>query len=235
MPGVWHLGDIDWLSELTPRERKELEDASRSAEYKPGDTVFRPDSSPRDVFLLQKGRVRIYRVSPEGGETTFGYVLPGEVFGELAVFGERKRESFAQAVERSVVWRLPMDLFQRTLQQRANLAFAVTAQVGDRLRQIESRVEDLVFRDVRSRLAHVLLDLGGHFGTKNGEEVVIEAAFTQSELATLVGSTRQTVNVCLGEFAQQGLVKHEPKRVRILDPKRLEELLAPRRDGERSE
>jgi len=181
----WHLHHLDWLSELSPRESETLQRESSLRKYAPGEMIFAPTQKPSTVYLLEEGLVRIYRLSQSGMETTFGYVSPGEVFGELALFGSDGRESFAEAVTASAVRKVPRAGFQRLLAARPTLMFEVTKQIGTRFKRIESRVEQLVFCDVRTRVARILLELARDFGRRETDRTVIEVALTQGDLATL--------------------------------------------------
>ena len=115
MKDVWHLRRIDWLREFTSGEREALQQASGANDYGPGEMVFSPEPNPNSVYLLETGLVRIFRLSTAGSETTFGYVAPGEVFGELAGFGDYPRESFAQTVRKSRAWKVPRATFQEVI------------------------------------------------------------------------------------------------------------------------
>jgi CRP/FNR family cyclic AMP-dependent transcriptional regulator len=228
MKDVWHLQDLDWLSELSPEERDALRAASVCRRYEPGEIVFMPVPNPSSLYLLEEGWVRIYRLSETGLETTLGYVQPGEVFGELTVFGDFPRESFAQAMEPSVAWKIPRQHFQPYVESRPGLVFAISKQIGERLKRIESRVENLVFRDVHTRVMLILLELSGSFGTRRPDgSVELEFPLTQSEIATLVGSTRQSVNTSLGELTEQGLLARQGRHLVIAKPDELRRLARP--------
>jgi CRP/FNR family cyclic AMP-dependent transcriptional regulator len=219
MKDVWHLQDLDWLSELQFEEREMLRERSFQRTYAAGEIIFMPVPNPDSVYLLEEGLVRIYRLSETGLETSLGFVRAGEIFGELAVFGDYPRESFAQAVEASRVWKIPRRTFRPFVESRPGLAFEVSKQIGGRLKQIESRVESLVFRDVKSRLVLMLLELAKKFGVERDDgSILLEIPLTQAELATLVGSTRQSVNASLAELAKQGLVGRERQRNVLLKP-----------------
>lgn len=223
---VWHLRNIDWLAQLGEQERAELERGSQARRYTRGEMIFAPSANPHSVYLMETGLARIYRLSEGGGETSFGYVAPGEVFGELPAFGDYPRESFAQAVRTSQVWRIPRENFHRVLTARSALAMQITKQIGDRLKKVESRVEDLVFRTVRTRVARMLGELADDFGCDENGCRVIDIPITQSELATLVGATRQTVNQTLQEFSSEGLIGRDHRRIVLLAPERLQRLVA---------
>ena len=225
MNDVWHLRNIDWLAQLGDDELAALERGAVVRRYGRSEMVFSPTPSPQSVYLLESGLVRIFRLSEGGGETSFGYVAPGEVFGELPAFGDYPRESFAQAVRPSAVWRVPRENFLRAIGVHSALVIQVTKQIGNRLKRIESRVEDLVFRSVRSRVARMLLELARDFGRVEGGHRLIDVPITQGELATLVGATRQTVNQTLREFASEGLIGRENRRMVLYKPEEIRRLV----------
>jgi CRP/FNR family transcriptional regulator, cyclic AMP receptor protein len=101
----------------------------------------------------------------------------------------------------------------------------VTKQVGTRLKRIESRVENLIFRDVRSRVACILLELAETFGRADSRSVTIDLPLSQEELATLVGATRQSVNATLRELRQEGFVARDRQRFVLTRPEALRHTL----------
>jgi CRP-like cAMP-binding protein len=219
------LRKIHWLAQLGEHELAEFERGSHARRYLRGEVIFAPSAEPRSVYLMETGLARIYRLSEGGGETSFGYVAPGEVFGELPAFGDYPRESFAQAVRTSQVWRIPRENFRRVLTARSALTLQITKQIGDRLKKTESRVEDLAFRTVRTRIARMLGELAEDFGCNENGHRVIDIPITQSELATLVGATRQTVNQTLRELSSEGLIGRDQRRIVLLAPERLQSLV----------
>jgi CRP/FNR family transcriptional regulator, cyclic AMP receptor protein len=220
------LRRIDWLRELGTTAIQLLQRSGFPKRYAIGELIFAPAASPESVYLLETGLARVYRVSEAGCETSFGYVAPGEVFGELPAFGDYPRESFAQAVQASLVWRIAREPFQRLMASRPSLVLAIAQQMGERLKRVEARVEDLVFRSVRVRVARMLSELAEGFGRRDGDRVVIDIPITQAELATLVGATRQTVNQALGELGKEGLVARRRQRIVLLQPDALARLVS---------
>jgi CRP-like cAMP-binding protein len=223
---IWHLHRIDWMRELSVEEIEKLRSASVRLDVAHGHTIFAPESHPHSLYLLECGLARIYRLSESGAETSFGYVAPGEVFGELAAFGDYPRENFAVAVRDSLVWKIPASVFQALLGQRPDLVIEVTRQIGERLKRIESRLENLVFRDVRSRVAHILLELAEDFGREDGGGIELDVEFTQAELATLVGSTRQTVNASLRELETDGAIGRHGRHVVLIQLQKVRRMAA---------
>jgi CRP/FNR family cyclic AMP-dependent transcriptional regulator len=219
----WHLRGLNWLSTLTTGQAAAVRRASRVREYRPGEGVFRPTRTPRYVYLLEKGLVRIFRVSPDGDELTVGYVRPGEIFGEVSVMTGRPRESFAEATQRATLLEIPKSAFLRAVQSTRPL-YEVTKQIGLRLIRWQSRVEDLVFYDARTRLARVLLRLAEEFGGKTNHDLAVGLPLTEQEIATLIGTTRQTVSIILSEMLRAGVVVRRARELVVADSRALRAL-----------
>jgi CRP-like cAMP-binding protein len=215
------LRQFEWLESLGDDEIDELERIACPRRHARRELVFTPSASPSSVYLLHSGLVRIYRLSEGGAETSYGYVGPGELFGELPALGAFARESFAETVRPSLVWKVPREAFQRLLTQRPQILMQLARQIGHRLKRAENRIEDLVFRNVRTRVARMLLELGEDFGHGLGGGQLIDIPLTQGELATLVGATRQTVNQTLRELEAEGLVGRENRRIALFKPEGL--------------
>ncbi len=180
--------------------------------------IFGPVPTPQSVYLLEHGLVRIYRLAPSGAETTFGYIRPGEVFGELAVFSHRPRESYASAVGPTRVWRLAREAMSAVLAEHPGIAIAITKQVGSRMKRIESRVEHLVFRPVPSRLACILLELDRGFRTAREGLPAARSPDQPAGARDADRASRQAVNASLRELQRDGVVRREGRRLALLRP-----------------
>ncbi len=224
----WQLKNINWLDELSAAGVARLAAASTAYAFERGTMIFEPVREPQYVYLLEKGLVRIYRASAGGDELTLGYVRPGEIFGELAMFSDRARESYAVAVEPSTVIKVERDVFADVIRSRASVVFSVAKQVGERFKQIESRAEDLVFRSARARLASILLQLAKVFPDAGSERDAsgrpqVDIRTTHSELATLIGAARPTVSIALAELEEAGRIRRANGRIVIVDKAALEQ------------
>jgi CRP-like cAMP-binding protein len=223
MRDLWHIHNVNWLNKLSAKDRKMLEERAKRRHFAAGETIFTPTRAAKSVYLLERGRARIYRLSRDGMETTFGYIMPGEVFGELAAFDHSVRESYAEAVEDLAAWKIPLETFERLLGAYPDVSIEITKQVGERLRLVESRVADLAFRNARTRLAACLLQLMDRFGSSeiDGQGHRLKLHLNQTELSQLIGSTRQTVNVSLRELEEEGLVIRGSRKTILRDPEDL--------------
>lgn len=223
MADIWHLTEIDWLAELPADSARKLHAAASVLTFDRGETVFKPVPEPAYVFILKSGLVRIYRANQHGKQVTLGYIQPGEVFGELAALTHKPRESYAVAEEQSTVIKVERQVFVDAIQSRPSIVFSVAAEVGDRFKQIESRVEDLVFRSARSRVARIILQLAAEFRTKAANHLRIGIRLSQSEIATLAGTSRPTVSIVLRDFEDEGLLSRAGGQILVKDREHLQE------------
>ncbi len=114
--------------------------------------------------------------------------------------------------------------FDRYLAAHPNVTVKLTKLIGVRLRKIQSRVEDLVFRDVPARLAHLLVELSKSDGAVEPQGVRLKARLTHQEMANLIGCSRETVSTTLGQFRAEGLIHVEGRTMTVLKPDALSRL-----------
>jgi CRP-like cAMP-binding protein len=204
---------INWLTVLPADETAGIRAASTARTYRPRELIFGPTPTPQHVYLLEKGLVRIYRTSPDGAALTLGYVRPGEVFGDVAVIAESSRDVCAEASVASNVLRIPREVFTRVLRTHNPVLYEITKTMSQRLVRIRSRAEDLVFHDARRRLARLLVRLAEEFGDRRPTGLAVGVPLTQEEMATLVGTSRQTVNSVLRDLISGGLVARKGREL----------------------
>lgn len=217
----WHQHGFDWMAGLTERETEQVLSRITPKEFARGEIVFGPTSSARSVYLLEKGLVRIVRLSPEGAQVTLGYVRPGEVFGELQAISDQARESFAQAISPLLVWRMPIPELRRLIATIPHFGLHVAEQMAKRFKRVERRVEGLALHDLRTRICLILLELAEDFGREAGSELLIDFPLSQRDLATLVGASRQSVNACLRGLRDAQQIAYRGRRIALLDPAEL--------------
>ena len=218
----WRPDKMGWLGDLPAEAVDGLRKTSKIRHYRKGETVFEPRIAPQHVFVLATGLIRIYRESREAQVFTLGFVRPGEIFGECALFPPSPRESFAAAVEPSDVFIVNRQEFTNIIRKNPSIIFAIARQIETRFKNIESRAENLAFRDTRSRLAQIILQLGTDFGARENGHIVMGMRLTQAELATLIGASRPTVSIFLGEFEDEKMLTRKDGWMTIVDPAALE-------------
>jgi CRP/FNR family transcriptional regulator, cyclic AMP receptor protein len=206
---------MSWLASLKPELAEEIRNTALVRSYTPGETIFGPIREPENVWLVEHGLVRIHRLAPDGRQMTIALVRPGQIFGEVPVLSDSPRISFAEAMRRSTCWRIPREGFLRVVRSDPEAGFHISKEVAGRMAHIENRLEELAFRNVDSRLARTLLRLAEDFGRAAGEWVELEVSLTQAELATLVGTTRQSISESLRGLVEGGCVARDRGRLAV--------------------
>jgi CRP-like cAMP-binding protein len=142
------------------------------------------------LFILKRGRVRIFRVSADGRALTTAIITPGTIFGEMVLLGQRMYDNYAEALDEAVVCLLNRSCVQQYLLSDPRIATRITEILGHRLIEMERRLSDTVFKSVPQRIAGTLGTLAGQqrrlpVGPRNAQ-----VALTHEQLAALVGTSR---------------------------------------------
>lgn len=222
---LWYLKHIKLFAGLSEAEIQEMERITRMQEVKKKQPIYLPGDPANTVYLLKKGRVKLASSAPSGKEVTFEILEAGEIFGELEALEDSPRETLAEALDDALICAIRREDFDRYLREHPNLSVKLTKLIGLRLRKIQTRVEDLVFRDVPARLAHLLLELSKTDGAPDGPDIRIRIKLTHQEMANLIGRTRETVSTVLGHLREQGLIKIDGRSITILNPSGLSRLV----------
>lgn len=185
--------------------------------YSKGKILYQPGDPAKYLYLIHSGYVRNYRLSPEGREVTFGLLGEGNLFGELAIISNSAQSSFAEVMEEAEVSLLPRNIFEDMVRRRPDVAYNIMVRISERLHQAEDLIEDLVNRDVTSRVARVLIQLADRFGRKQRAATVIDLRLPYQEIANMVGSTRETVTRAISQMQQNNWVRLESGRLHLID------------------
>lgn len=219
----WYLKSCDLFERLTPEQIERIESRAKAREFKRGQLVYLPSDQADSVLLLGSGRVKIYHITGEGKQAVLALVDPGELFGELALFESDSvpREEFAEAMETSGVILIPREEIQQLMESHPDVALGVTKLMGLRRKRVERRLKSLLFRSNRDRLVHLLLELAEKYGRPTVEGVVLGIKLSHQDLASIIGSTRETVTVHLGELQQENQLTVQRRRIILTKIERL--------------
>ncbi len=213
----WYLKNCDLFGRLTPAEVALLETRSRSRTFDRKSLIYMPSDQSDAVLLLVSGRVKIYHLTGEGKESLLAFIEPGELFGELAVIDAGQREEFAETMEKSAVVLIPGDAIRRLMEDHPAVSLGVSKLMGLRRRRVERRLKSLLFRSNRQRLVYLLLELAERYGKHGSDGVAIGLKLSHQELSSIIGSTRETVTVLLGELQDEGSLIIKRRQIILKD------------------
>ena len=218
---LWYLKRCELFQRLSPEELTALEYRCRVRNFSRGSPVYLPADEAQGVLLLASGRIKICSFADDGKQAILAFIEPGELFGELALLDEGQREEYAEAVDKSSVILIPAAVMHALIEANPHLSLGVTKLFGLRRRRIERRIKYLLFRSNRDRLVHLLLELAEEYGVRNDSEIELKIRLSHQDLASIIGSTRETVTVVLGELQAEGSLRLGRRRIVVTNLDRL--------------
>ncbi len=200
------------------------EDLRRLAEmavqrsYTRGEVIFREGDAGEALFVVVTGFVKIYLTSAEGDEMLLVTLEPPSVFGELPMVDGGRRSASAAAVEPSSLLVLTRAALLDALSSSPQLADGLLRSMGSMVRRLTDQAADLVFLDLHGRVAKLLLGLAEERGTADEGGVALDLNLTQTDLANMVGGSRQSVNQVLHSFERRGYLALDGRRIIVKKP-----------------
>jgi CRP/FNR family cyclic AMP-dependent transcriptional regulator len=184
--------------------------------------LFVPDEKAEHLYFLVHGRIKTGTFSGEGRESIKELISPGALFGDLALTGEVVRSEFAQSLNEGADYLL-INLvdFKAIMQNNQRLMFACMQHFSQRLQRIEERLANLVVKDARERIIAFLLQTATREGRRVGFETLVKHHLTQQEIASLTGTSRQTVTAVFNELKRSNLIYFNRNTILIRDVDKL--------------
>jgi CRP/FNR family transcriptional regulator/CRP/FNR family cyclic AMP-dependent transcriptional regulator len=218
-PATVALRGCRLFADLDASALERLASTARRRRYRRNEAIFHQDDPGDALFVVTDGAVKIEIPSAGGDEAAIlASVGPGESFGELALLDGAPRSADAVAIEATELLVVRRDAFLALVDADAGLRRALLTALAGELRRLTGQVADLHFLDLPGRLARYLVRLADGVEPDADGSVRIPWRFTQSELAGMLGGSRQSVNRLLGDLERRGIVRAERDELTILDP-----------------
>ncbi|MBM4331810.1 MAG: Crp/Fnr family transcriptional regulator [Deltaproteobacteria bacterium] len=206
---------------LAPKQMEDLAMILVDQVFKRGQSIFSEEDEGEGLYIIISGRVKIFKLSPDGKEQILHIFGPGEPFGEVAVFTGRRFPANAEALEETRAFFFPRTEFVNLIRKDPSLALNMLAELSSRLRKFTTLVENLALKEIPGRLAAYILVLSER---KKGGAGLIDLDISKNQLASLLGTIPETLSRILARMEKEQLIKSERKRITILDRNGLEEL-----------
>lgn len=213
---IGYLQMVDIFQDLTEDEIEEIDRATTMSTCRRGRIFYMPEDTSEVLFLLKEGRVQLYRISPDGKKLVIGTIGPGAIFGEMALIGQGMHNTFAEATEDCVLLVMSRQDVEHLLVTKPKVALRIFEELGSRLKETESRLEEIAFKGIPARLASYLLQLAD----EHGDDTI--TGMTHQDLGEQIGTYRETTTQTLNIFKADGLIDIGRKRITILDREGLE-------------
>jgi len=208
---------VDVLEPLSEDELEELGRRIPDTHVERDRIFYTPEDRSEALFMLKRGRVRIYKVTPDGWEFTLAMVEAGTMFGEMALTAQRLREAYAEATEPSDICVLKREDLERLVRGNPDVGLRMIRVLSERLRLCETRLEDIGLKDIPARLAKLILQLAEGEGVMTSEGPRIPTHYTHRQLATMIGASRESVTRAFTRLRRAGAVELRRRRIYVKD------------------
>lgn len=201
------LSLVDIFEPLSTVEIEELNGQLSDRHLEPGEIFYTPQDRSEKLFLLWKGRVRVYRTT-DGRELTLAVVESGTVFGEMALTAQQLQGAYAQALETTEISVMGREDLERLILEKPQVGLQITHLLSERLRRYEARLEDVTLKGIPARLASLILILAENEGLVTEQSHIrIPTHYTHQRLGTMIGVNREAVTRAFAQLQDQGAVE----------------------------
>lgn len=215
---TYYLKAVDLFQDLSPSDMAWLDSVTTMVNFRKGQIIYSPDDPKEVLFLLKKGKVQLYRLSPDGKKLVLASLDAGTFFGEMAVVGQGMYGTFAEVLEDAVICAMTKHDVIQLLTTRPAVALRLLETLGQRFLETQAALDALAFKSVKARLASLILRLAKQRG-----DGVIEGIGHQ-DLAEMAVALRETVTQALDDFKELGLVELGRRRIAVLNRQGLEKV-----------
>lgn len=213
-----NLTSFDLFSSVKQEDIQKIEMITFFQKFQPGDIIFMEGDPGQTLYMIKSGWIKIARISPQGREKTLALLGKGDCMGELALLDNKGRSATAQTLTRTETLCIDSQDFQKLLDEYPSISRTVIKILTERLRRANKEIENLIFHDVLYRLISFFLEKGEIKGN-----TLVVTRFPQREIASLIGTSRETVSRLLNELVGDELLVIE-KNCFLLDKEALRKL-----------
>lgn len=192
---------------------RRISERARTRTYSRGQLIFYEGDLAASLFVMVEGLVKVFVTSDQGDAMTLVTLRPPDMFGELSLLDGGPRSASAEAVETTTVLELGRDTFFDILHENPQLAEVLLRTMGTALRRLTETAADLVFLDLHGRVAKLLVAMADERGVESPHGIELDLHLTQTDLASMVGGSRQSVNQILRSFERRGYLDVEGRKM----------------------
>lgn len=218
MNTLWFFDDVNLFKVLCPHKFKAYKKDHDFDAYKKKDYIYFEEDSSNKVYLIEKGKVKIGYYSESGEEVVKAILSRGELFGEKAILGQKKRDEFAQSIDNDTsICPIGVQTMHDLMRDNQTFSFKVYKFIGFKFQKLERRLQLLLFKDTKTRLLEFLQELCDEYGynCEDTGDHIVKHPYTQKDIASLIGTSRPTLNILLNELKEEKFLDFGRKEIRI--------------------
>ena len=216
---VWYFDNVNLFKILCPHKYPAYKENHSLDLYKKSDYIYFEKDNANKIYLIDSGKVKIGYYTESGDEIVKAILTKGEIFGEKAILGVDKRNEFAQSIDNNTsICPVSKDTMYDLMRDNVSVSFKIYKFIGLRMKKLERRLQLLLFKDVKTRLLEFLNELCEEYGydcEKTGDKVIVHP-YTQKDIASLLGTSRPTLNTVMNELKDAQEITFNRKEIRFL-------------------
>ncbi|WP_127493686.1 Crp/Fnr family transcriptional regulator [Paenibacillus glycanilyticus] len=223
----YYLSQMSIFDVLTPDDLDELDHISPMTHFNTvpkGTIIQKPDTAQDGLYFIKEGKVRLYRITPEGKQFTVVILGKGNIFGEIETFSFGTNGYYIETMDETLICSVSKQNFEGFLAERPLLAMKMLTELSKVLKDKDEMLEKLALGDVRERILHLLFKLSERFGVEDEGNIRIDLPITHQDLANMVGATREAVSVILKTLERNNIIQTGRKSISI-SPLKVAEIL----------
>jgi CRP-like cAMP-binding protein len=197
--------------DLQSEELLEISKHKVSNHYKKGQTLFLQGNPTYGLFCISKGKVKVLQMGADGRESLIRVASNGDVVGHRSLFTEEYYSTTASVIEDSVICFLDKRYIIKAIQEKPSVSFHIIEKFSKDLGAAENKMSSMFQKNVRERLAELLLLLKESYGVKEGRKYRLEIKLTRDEMASMIGTANETLIRFMSELKSEGIIEQEGK------------------------
>lgn len=219
---LWYLKSINLLAGLSEEEIKYIDSRSKMKTYKKGEIIYFSDSDMQQIFFLKKGKVKLYKTDLSGKEIVFAILKDKECFGSLSPLERSGTNEFAEAMEDCLTCVIDKNIFFSFIKDKPTIVLRLNKLLSLKIFELEMLLEELTFKTVLERAVSLFIKLDEKFGIPFNGGKIINLSLTHNDIASMIGSTRESTTVALNTLKSRGLIDSRKKKIIIKELEKLQ-------------
>lgn len=213
--------EIPFFSLLTQNELELIDAIASKKSFKKGEYIFFEGEAGDKFFIIKNGQVKLTKMIKNGDEQILNIFSSNDIIAEIVAFDKGNYPASAITMTDTDVIVFDQSELENLILKHPSIGLKLLREMSGRLRRAQQNVRDLALKDSSARVAGLLIFLAEKYGKKKNNFIVLDISLTQQELASMIGSSRETVSRVLGQFESEDLIKTSRKKIKIFEPEKI--------------
>lgn len=189
--------------------------------YKKGHVIFHQGNPPFGLYCVNSGKIKITKIGNDGTETIIRVAGPGDVLGHRSLFSNENYTATATALEDTAICFIDKKFIHKTMQEEPSIALNIIQKLSKEMGSAETMNASMFQKNVRERLAELLLTLSKSYGIKEKNRIKLDIKLSREEMASMIGTATETVIRFITEFKEEQIIEQEGKTIYIVNEEKL--------------